>query len=86
MNSRDELNFYFVPCNYLHNSDDTVSQDCISDLEAQQTFLGSFQSVLYINVEVLDTEFFGDNAIKRESKLYFQQINEKEPSWYIVPI
>ena len=39
-----------------------------------------------MNDEVLDTENFGDNAIKRESKLYFQQINESEPSWYVIPI
>ena len=35
VNSQDELSVFFAPCNYLHNSDDTVSKDCIADLEAQ---------------------------------------------------
>ena len=39
-----------------------------------------------MNEEVLDQENFDDDSITHESKLLWQQINEKIPSWFEIPI
>ena len=41
---------------------------------------------MLVNDEALDPEKFKDDAITRESKIMWAQINKEEPSWYEIPI
>ena len=49
------LEIVFLPCNYLHNQygykEDTISPDCIADLEQQIKYIGASWFILYTNQE-----------------------------------
>ena len=69
-----------MPCNYRHDKDDEVSDDCIADLQAQKDYLGSeLWSAVLVNDEILEQDKFGDESIKRESKISWQQVNKDKP-------
>jgi hypothetical protein len=48
------LDFAVVPCNYIHyefgDVGDTISEDCIADLDAQIAYMGPIQMILYLNM------------------------------------
>ena len=49
------VEIFLLPCNYLHQSlgyeDDSVSEECIWDLQEQKDYIESLQVLLYINDE-----------------------------------
>ena len=48
------LEFVVVPCNYIHYEfgevGDSISDDCIADLDAQIAYMGPIQIILYLNM------------------------------------
>ena len=65
-----------MPCNYVHSymgyTNDSVSPDCIADLEAQMKFLGPLKVQMMLNDEEFDQSKFGEEAIKQQSKIVYQ--------------
>ena len=65
------IEFYLLPCNYLHTyynyTGDSVSDECIWDLEKQQEYLGPLEVIMYFNEESYEQNEFGEKRIKRES-------------------
>ena len=52
-----ELEFMYMPCNYVHNdTNDSVYEGCIPDLEAQKQYLGPMYVPMYFNEEILVTD------------------------------
>ena len=53
----------FVPCNYVHDylgyENDSVHEECVPDLKAQQQYLGPMLVPMLFNEEVLITDSFG---------------------------
>ena len=51
-----ELEILMTPCNYLHTEleyeGDSISDDCIDDLDAQIEYLGTIHVVLYHTEEI----------------------------------
>ena len=85
-NNYKELEFFYVPCNYVLNefgyTGDSVYEKCIPDLESQLQYLGPLIIPMYFNEEVLVTDNFGQESIKRYSKILYNQINEQKPSYF----
>ena len=50
-----EIDFILAPCNYIHTElgdiGDTVSDDCIADLDKQKDYLGPLELYVLANVE-----------------------------------
>ena len=67
------LEFIYAPCNYVYtvlgHSEDTVHEECVKDLAAQQEYLGPLEVILYYNDESFDQEYYGNKSIKRTSKI-----------------
>ena len=61
---------------------DSVHEECIDDLEAQKEYLGPLKVAMYYNDEIFVPEEYGENSIKRTSKILYSQINEEKPSYY----
>ena len=80
------LELLYMPCNYVHNmlgyTKDSVTPECIPDLEAQKTYLGPLKVPLYFNEEILITDSFGDESIRRFSKIIYTTINQERPQYY----
>ena len=55
-----------MPCNYRHNQDTQIRDDCIADLKAQQEYLGpeTFIAKL-VNDEVLEQDKYNEESIRR---------------------
>lgn len=74
-----------MPCNYVHTklgyTGDSVSEDCIADLETQQNFLGSIEFLLYINQSTFDQQGFNEDTIIKKSIILSQQSNAQIPSF-----
>ena len=72
-----------MPCNYVHNqygySNDSVHAECIQDYDAQTQYLGPLRVPMYFNDEVLVLDSFGQESIKRSSKIIRTNINEYKP-------
>lgn len=72
----NELAIIFSPCSQ------SESPDCISDFEQQKEYLGnSIQFYWYSNYERLDKQSYGDNAIKKESKVQTMTLDVLRPSY-----
>ena len=61
---------------------DSVHEECIDDLEAQKEYLGPLKVAMYYNDEIFVPEEYGEDSIKRTSKILYSQINEEKPSYY----
>ena len=79
------LEVLLTPCNYLHTSNgytaDSISPECIPDLDKQTEYLGSSNWHFYMNTERINQDKYGDEAISRFSMIRTQQFNEKIPNW-----
>ena len=77
------LEFFLVPCNYIHQymgyTGDSVADECVANLKEQIDYLGSLDLLLYFNDEQYDVNEYGDQAIRRESKIIKQMINVDRP-------
>ena len=61
------------PCNYLHTlldyKDDSVSSECVTDLQKQIQYIGPSQVITYVNMEKINSIAYGDEMIDRYSEL-----------------
>ena len=73
-----------TPCNYI-NSDsettDTVSDECITDINAQKAYMDQSQWILLVNQERFNPEKFNDESIERYSTFITNQFNNNVPNW-----
>ena len=51
--SAQMMEFYLLPCNYVHSymgyTGDSISKECVADQEKQQEYLGKLQVFMYFN-------------------------------------
>ena len=80
-----EIEVILVPCNYIHSEwgdiGDSVSDECIADLEKQKEFMGPLEVMILINNEKLNLFEYGDDSIKREALLARTQTDQKNPNF-----
>ena len=65
-----------------HTNDTAVSDQCITDLEAQKEYLGSVRVMLYFNDQKLVTDNFGADSIKNTSKIIYTNVSTDTPSYF----
>ena len=76
-----------MPCNYLFTewgyTGDSVHEECIWDLKAQQEYIGGqIQLYLYFNDEHYEPAMFEDDSIRKESKIVKYYISDQQPSYF----
>ena len=87
-----EIEVLLTPCNYIHQEygpmvspsgvvGDTVSAECIADLEAQKEYLGPLEVLILSNNETLNLLGYDDEMFEREAKLAQFQTDQKNPSF-----
>ena len=83
-NEVSELEFYFMPCNYMGHKNDTdeVSEVCNTDLEAQLEYLGPLRIVKFVNEQTLVTDNYGAESISDKSKIIYTNISGNNPSYF----
>ena len=77
-----------LPCNSI-NSDlglmqgenGIVSPDCVPDLEAQESYVGAGNILIYSNYVRFMHERYGDERLRRYSSILNKQFDVKHPSW-----
>ena len=79
------IEIVLTPCNYIHThlgyDLDSVHKDCVADLDAQINHLGPLDFVLYHTEEVFQPNQYNKDAIKRQSVLWNQQVDQFKPNW-----
>ena len=79
------IEILMTPCNYLHTElgfeGDSISDECISDLDEQIKYLGPIHVVLYHTEEIFIQNQYEENAIRRQSVIWNQQVDETTPNW-----
>ena len=79
------MEILFSPCNYVHNQvndyGDSVSPECVPDLQAQIDYIGQPEWVLYVNHERINPDKFNDESIERTSLIKNQNFSETIPNW-----
>ena len=75
----------FAPCNLIYTplgfTADTISNECIHDLQAQRDYLQSLRVSLFVNDEKFEPEQYGEASIKKYSKVIHMQIDQNNPIW-----
>ena len=65
------VDLILTPCNYLHTAldyqEDSISSECIGDLEGQIDYMRASQVILYHNQERINANEYGDKMIERYS-------------------
>lgn len=54
---------------------DTVSPECIPDLEEQLAYLGPLDIVIFMNSERFDQQVYGEKSIVKESVILHKQVD-----------
>ena len=84
-NLYQSLDFILTPCNYIHNEmsvyGDTVSPECVADLDAQLSYMGPLDIVIFMNSERFDQQVYGEDSIVKESVILHKQVDQNSPSW-----
>ena len=74
-----------TPCNYLHTylgyAEDSIHEACIADFAEQAGYLGPLDFVLYHTEETFISTKFDNDAVKRQSVLWSQQVDQFSPNW-----
>ena len=60
---------------------DTVSDECIANLDDQKEFMGPLEVMILINNEKLNLFEYGDDSIKREALMARTQTDHKNPNF-----
>ena len=60
---------------------DYVREECKSDLESQEKYLGNLQVIILHTTQVFNQQEFGDDSVVTETHLKYQQVSEKIPNW-----
>ena len=87
-----EIEVILAPCNYIHEEygpmvfpsgaiGDTVSDECIANVDEQKEFMGPLEVMILINNEKLNLFEYGDDSIKREALLARTQTDQKNPNF-----
>ena len=80
-----EIEVLLLPCNYIHQEygdiGDTVSAECIADLDAQKEFLGPLEVLILTNNEKMNLLGYEDDTIKREALIARTQTDQKNPNF-----
>ena len=75
-----------MPCNYRHDENEIVSEECNSDVKAQQEYLGTvLYSAILVNDDVFDPQKFQSESVIRESKIVWSLIQKDTPSLFVFP-
>ena len=72
------------PCNYINphsETEDTVSDECITDINAQKFYMEGSHWILLANQERFNPEKFGDESIERYSTFITNQFSADVPNW-----
>ena len=73
------LEVILLPCNYVHTSfgyeGDSVSPECIGDLDEQIKYLGAVNWWFYLNQERYNPEKYDEEKIERYSIMDFKQFD-----------
>ena len=74
-NDLQRLAFFFTPCDKLPWGPYEIEDECIRDKNQQIAYLdpnedNDFHTFFFYNLESFDLEKYGDESIKRVSKMY----------------
>ena len=79
------LEFILTPCNYIYTlngyDQDTVTDECIEDLEQQEEYLGNMQIVIFMSDQFFNQQAYGRESIESSSQFYKMQMDQRTPSY-----
>jgi len=64
-----------------YNVNEDFDPECIADKKAQQDHLGSLWIHALVNDEEFDSEKYGDDSVKRQSRIVSYQMPRDIPVW-----